>query len=328
MTDPTRMGLRALVPSWARDLLRAAHVLFESVLDASDHVASTNRLAVESRGRRNPQDWLEARITLNYHRLEKSFTLPEPRRPFGLAAAGELVDLMRQARAFPGLEGSVAVNSASRALAARESWNAGGDISDEVAPPADYALDGSTRPELRNFYARHSIRDFAPIQVPPELVESAVAAAIRSPSVCNRQPWRVHVFTDAAQIRGILSLQNGNRGFGETVPSVAVITVRRGLFFGANERNQRWIEGGIFASTLVWALTACNVDSCMLNWSQTHSNTRRLRVAAGLPEDEDVVMIMAIGYRRNGARVARSARRDCSEVLRWASLPPDQPVEA
>ena len=44
---------------------------------------------------------------------------------------------------------------------------------------------------------RHSVREFAETPVTVEEIMNAVRVAMRTPSVCNRQPTRVHIITDA-----------------------------------------------------------------------------------------------------------------------------------
>ncbi|MFR4831476.1 MAG: nitroreductase family protein [Bifidobacterium sp.] len=44
---------------------------------------------------------------------------------------------------------------------------------------------------------RHSVREFAEAPVTVEEIMNAVRVAMRTPSVCNRQPTRVHIITDA-----------------------------------------------------------------------------------------------------------------------------------
>jgi hypothetical protein len=48
-----------------------------------------------------------------------------------------------------------------------------------------------------------------------------------------------------------LSYQNGNSGFGHTVPALFVITSDMRIFEKSGERNQGWVDGGLFAMALV-----------------------------------------------------------------------------
>jgi nitroreductase len=164
----------------------------------------------------------------------------------------------------------------------------------------------------RFFETRHSIRNFSDAVVDDTLLDRAVAMAIRSPSVCNRQPWQVRFLRgeSAARARGF---QNGNRGI-EPLPVLAIVTVDSRMFEGRGERNQGWIEGGVFSASLMYAFHGLGLDSCMLNMSTSNSVARRLRSELGMDDYELVIMMIAIGYGADGARAPRSARREVRDV--------------
>lgn len=173
-----------------------------------------------------------------------------------------------------------------------------------VAERLDALHEPSQRPSLPNGSGRR--RDRCGGHAP--------RCAASSPSVCNRQPWKVRVF-EGADVADMLKYQNGNRGFRENVPMLAVISVELAHFSGAGERNQAWIEGGIFSSSLVWVLHALGLESCMLNLSITNAAADALRTAAGIPASEVPIMMIAFGYGAEGHRVARSPRRELDSVL-------------
>lgn len=255
----------------------------------------------------------EAQIIKDYHRLEKGLALRSPRRPFGDDVARRLVLLMRDGE---NIEHS-SIGHARDALEALAVWNAAGVKDDEVAP----TLESLTPPirwsfdDVKQFFSsRRSVRDFADIAVEPAVLTRAVSVATTAPSVCNRSPGRLHIYEGAAA-REILAEQNGNAGFRESVNYVAVITVDRSLFLGAVERNQPWIDGGLFAMTFVMGLHAQGIATCFLNWSVSAQHSSRLRTIGGIQSSEDVICLVAFGHPSPGARVARSPRRAADEVM-------------
>ena len=70
----------------------------------------------------------------------------------------------------------------------------------------------------------------------------------------------VHAYDDERQ-QQVIAVQ-GNAGFGDRVPLVLVITSDLQTFFAPEERNQAWIDGGMFAMSLVHALHSLGLASC------------------------------------------------------------------
>lgn len=270
-----------------------------------------------------PADWLaaaakserhrECQMTKDYHQVEKGLALSEPRRPFGLDLSQRLGALSASSA---GEATSDYVLFAREALGALDDWNRIGSRNGELSPRYIDVVSshGITPKQLGVFFeSRHSVRDFDGVRPSVELLDQAVEIAGTTPSVCNRQAWRVH-FYYGERAQELLSLQNGNRGFGEGVPCVAVVTVDARLFCGSLERNQRWIDGGLFAMTLVWAMHGLGLETCMLNWSRHEADSERLRKVGGIEEAWDVVVLIAVGSPRQGLRVTRSPKRALREI--------------
>lgn len=251
---------------------------------------------------------VETQLTKDYNRVEKALTFKEPRRPFGTHVGDRIEDLMPRVDARTELY----AHAASSTTALRE-WNAGGGVSDEIAPLTEPADRGVNDPEAF-FLSRHSVRNFSDRPVADEDLQRAVTLAMSAPSVCNRQSWRVRFLRDDAALKA-RKFQNGNGGFGD-IPVVAVVTTDLYRFCGPGERNQAWIDGGLFAMNLVMALHSIGIDSCMLNMSLTNDRIARARAAIGIPEHEAVIMMVAIGYGEEGHRRARSPRRALDTVIR------------
>jgi nitroreductase len=292
-----------------------ARIIREVLVDGRRHVtyaAAVDRLSALSVGERQ----LEAQITKDYHRIEKGLALREPRRGFGIAVAARLRANIPRYQAISGHDPTV-VQHAQSALDALSLWH-----TDERHVEGDGPTRFLASPELLDpgqvesfFRSRASVRDFADRSLPPELIAQAAALALSSPSVCNRQAWGLWAFHDPATVQRLARLQNGSSGFRDQIPCLLVVTVDAQMFAGAGERNQRWIDGGLYAMSLVWALHALGVASCMLNWSVGRQQTQKLREAARIPDHMDVITMIAVGFPREGLRVARSPRRPVESVL-------------
>lgn len=148
------------------------------------------------------------------------------------------------------------------------------------------------------------------------LIEKAAALAQTAPSVCNRQSGVVFVTQDPAKIARFLSFQDGCRGFSDQVGTLLIVTARLDTFLTSGERYQAWIDGGLFAMTLIWALHSLGLGSCCLNWSADAGRDKALRAASGLPDDHTIIMMLAVGTVPETFRVAQSPRRAPDDVLR------------
>lgn len=187
---------------------------------------------------------------------------------------------------------------------------AGSKVPLDVSPEELAAFD-------RVALSRHSVRQFQLDRVPEHhLLTSAVEVAISAPSVCNRQTWRVHYY-EGEEAQKILSFQNGNRGFGHLIPTVAIVTSDMRLFGGGVERYQGWIEGGLFSMNFMLALHARGLSSIPLNWSRLNKDDRLLREAGGIPGHERIIMLIGCGYASEGLEVACSPRSPVSDFIEW-----------
>ena len=96
-----------------------------------------------------------------------------------------------------------------------------------------------------------------------------------------------------------------------------IVTSDLQAFCNPGERFQCWIDGGMFAMSLLYAAHSLRLGACALNWSQTCERDIAMRTAVGIPDNEVVVMMMAVGHLPSQFSVAQSARKELSEVVRW-----------
>ena len=137
------------------------------------------------------------------------------------------------------------------------------------------------------------------------LITEAVEMARKTPSVCNRQGQRVHVFEDGP---GALRWQPGNKGFGHLASRALVVTADLQAFSGPGERNQPFVDGGMFAMSLLYALHAKGLGACPLAWSMRPREDRAMRRALGIPDEEAVIMFISVGHLPETLAVAQSHR--------------------
>jgi hypothetical protein len=175
--------------------------------------------------------------------------------------------------------------------------------------------------ELRAFEQlvceRRSVRTYSGSIIPNDVITQCVALAKRSPSACNRQAVRVHVYSDKKQVALILERQNGNRGFGRSADKLLLITYDLRALVSSAERNLPFLDGGLFAMTLIYALQDSAVATCCLNVNSHWFRDIALRCALGILPQETPVLLIAIGGYPATCRVPASTRVATEALLRF-----------
>ncbi len=270
-----------------------------------------------------PASAAQADLLRKMHSLEKGLALPDPAPGFGAAKARDLIQLAESYRGrhdedwhFRTCVGVLQEYAAFQAryghlipeldafLAKHASPEPGGTITVGRINKAGH--------ETFDFGAfarsRHSVRNFAPQPVDEALILEAIDIARKTPSVCNRSSGRVYLTMDRSHIDAALDIQGGARGFSQTVPCLLIVASDVSAFYKVGERNQSFIDGGLFAMTLVYALHGLGLAACMLNWSKTPSQDKKLRKVFRIENTHNIIMMVAVGHMPEQVRVALSPR--------------------
>jgi len=332
-----RKGLKQIIPkallSWRRKHLLAKAVWRYTHYDADRFIRQSGIAS-------NDVATLWAKLTRLQHVLEKALSLPQPRAGFGDWALQELLEVL------PAYVGRVGHDrTATGAILALRGYLTFHEERQVIPPyhqeiigllnsfqlPAGCAGD-SPKPTLflnrddlmkkaRFPFAdfalcRHSVRQFGAEAVTDDQILHAVGIAQKSPSVCNRQGARVHIYSDEAIKRAILEIQSGSRGFGHLASHVIIITFDMRCLLDPGERHQAWIDGGLFAMSFLYAVHSLGLGACPLHWCVSPADDLALRTVAEIPESEEMIMLIAVGSLPPTFRVAASARKELHEVAR------------
>ncbi len=166
--------------------------------------------------------------------------------------------------------------------------------------------------------SRFACRMFDRTPIDLKLVTEIVRIAQSSPSQCNRQATKAYFFQEQSKIRALLALQGGASGFSESVGNLFVVTFDLAAWGGPQQRNQGYVDAGLFSMNLLLACQAFGVASCPLNLAVSHSIERQIRREAGIPEDQRLVMMVGVGRPLSGLlKIASSPRRNVDEILRF-----------
>ena len=272
---------------------------------------------------------LSARLMFHAHSIEKGLAHEEIRYQFGANALSALQRTLQHydAAGCP-IDSDARANALSVLRAYLDLHHESGEDSSSVRrqfaqwlpeiAQADTELGGTVTitasSKRRNrdkgfaelFRGRTSVREYADTPVDITLVSEALGIAAKAPSICNRQPYRVRLITDDAEIKRFLEVQGGVRGH-STPPVLLVITTDIRDFVGYNERNQVYVNGGIYAMGLLLALEYVGLAACPLNtmFSRTQEREVRRLVKA---DHEAFIMAISVGNFRDQVKSPRSFR--------------------
>lgn len=163
---------------------------------------------------------------------------------------------------------------------------------------------------------RHSVRDFGLDDINITNIKNAIQIASTSPSVCNRQSVSVYLLDNPQAIEKALLIQNGLRGNGENIRNLLIVTSNKEYMKDAQERNQTYIDGGIFLMNLVYGLTYENIASCILNADFTTIQEENIRDLVNIKDSEDVIAFVAVGSFPDTIKFANSPRETTDNILK------------
>lgn len=332
--------LAALMPATAYRALRNKYRALRADLSLAQIAVQDWRAFRRGSGllHANRPKVLEASIIKNYHRVEKGLALKHPRPGFGADAIAALQEEIRWH--IDNLGYSSVTRAATNTLQEYVQFNtAHGSMQPNLARDVASLLAahekagftdsaGGTRQVTRDeihkvsrhdmaafFASRYSVRSFDPGTVDMATIAAAVHMAQKTPSVCNRAAGRVIVIEGKNLQAKLLAFQNGNRGFGDQADKILVLGSSQDCFLTIGERHQAWIDGGMFAMSMVYALHSLGLGSCCLNWSVEPSVDQAFKKAAGLPENLAITMLLAVGHLPAQFAVAQSPQRPLDQVL-------------
>jgi nitroreductase len=164
--------------------------------------------------------------------------------------------------------------------------------------------------------ARHSVRAFDPGQdVPSEVIQRILKAAIQAPSAGNRQPWHF-VVVRREQVRERLARAAGGQSFVAQAPVVIVVCADAGRSaerYGNRGTNLYCIQDTAAAvEHILLAATALGLGCCWVGAFDDSAAAGALQLSATL---HPVAMIPIGVPMRPSSRV--TTRRDLGDVVTY-----------
>ena len=142
---------------------------------------------------------------------------------------------------------------------------------------------------------RYSCKKYADRQVEPEKLAAVLEAGRLAPTAKNLQEQHVYVLQSAEMLAKIDSVTPCRYG----APTVLAVAFDRNNVFTypGGKRDSGVEDAAIVATHMCLAAADQGVDSCWLNFF----DPEKLAEALGLPENEEVLMLLDLGYAAEGA---------------------------
>lgn len=272
-------------------------------------------------------------LTKQYHIIEKGLSLPKPKLEFGQKV---ILNLMNESYRYYKIYGtSELLTSISSCLKEYLNFNKINNVNTNtdyyknikefihtIKPNELGGTKEITKKDIMqsiNFdfeqflRMRTSVRDFSDKQVELNSIIETMALAKLAPSVCNRQGWKAHIYSDSALINQLLTLQNGNRGFTQSINKLLII-VGDMRAFTKLESNQIYIDGGIFSMNILLSLHSKGLGAVALNTCLPYTIEKKVKKVAEIEEYEKLIMMIAVGNIKDDFKVAISNRKDTDQV--------------
>lgn len=270
---------------------------------------------------------LLGRISATTHVIEKGLTMPELRLGFGQDRIRNLVDYLKIYDTNKYEKNDIYIHAIQVLLEyvqlhENNNYTLNCNYLDEVKffvkenikPSEQLTInyDEYFKKTEESFYlfsnSRHSVRNLKQ-GLDLDLINKAIDLAANVPTACNRQPQRIHVLSDKKLIADVLSIQDGNRGFGHLCDKLIFITVDLSTYRGIQERNYPFVDGGIYLMNLLYALHYYKVGACTLNWCYTPESDKAIRKVLSLKDSEvGIAFVMCGEVSKDDVKIAMSRR--------------------
>lgn len=275
-------------------------------------------------------------IIVTYHPIEKGLTMPELRLGFGHDRLLKIIFLIRKYMNMykdynPIICDALSVISEYYELHNNKNYNIDSKLESEIINILSDYPEFEKKHQYNfsktdffsnchsNFYdfakSRRSVRNYLNKDINLKDLEAAISLAMTAPSTCNRQSVRIHIVQSKDLIEKTLSLQSGNRGFGQLTNKLLIISSDLQSWNIPGEKYSPYIDGGIFTMNLLYALHFYKIGACTLNWSEGIKSDKKLHKLLNIPTNEKIILMISCGLVPENFKVVRSDRKDYKTIM-------------
>lgn len=157
---------------------------------------------------------------------------------------------------------------------------------------------------------RFSVRQFSKQKIDINQIKRALKLAEKTPSLCNRQPWKTYIVSNKRIISELVQIQGGLRGFGQNMDKFLVVTANNHYLKNYTERNDGFIAGGLYSMTLLYSLQYYGIATCPLSAALTNDNDLKVRTILNVPQNENLILFIGVGEYQDEFETPKSHRSD------------------
>ena len=172
---------------------------------------------------------------------------------------------------------------------------------------------------LINYYdfvlSRHSIRNYAKKEIPKEILDECVQTALLSPSACNRQMCKIYYVKKLDNINLIKKYAKGLSSFNLDNANYFVVTFDVSAFYFLSERNQGWLNAGLFSMNFVNALHSKGIGSCFIQFDNNFKEEKIIKENLKISKSERIAVIIVCGYYLSDDIVPTSCRKEINDIF-------------
>lgn len=283
---------------------------------------------------------LRAKITFEYHAIEKGLTYRNLRYLFGRARIDELVRLLQlwkdRNNSTSDKRYQAGISVLERYITVHEDNNinvdylklkiSGLDVvkavqGGEKTLNKKEVLDDKQADFYKFSHSRHSVRDFGDLKISIQDIKKAVDLAMTAPSACNRQSAKVYITDNENLIGQVLESQGGITGMANNISALILITADNQYFGYFDERNQTFIDGGIFTMNLLYSLTYYGIATCTLNADLSIENEILIKQLMKVGSaSEDLIAFIAVGDYPEEFKIPISTRDTAEDILKVVNI--------
>ncbi len=160
---------------------------------------------------------------------------------------------------------------------------------------------------------RYSCKEYSARPVEKEKLEAVLEAGRLAPTAKNLQEQRVYVLQSDELLAKVDQLTPCR--YGAPVVLAVAFDTQNVFTYPGGRRDSGVEDASIVATHMLLAAADQGLDSCWLNFFDPDV----ARETLGLPENEEVLMLLDLGYAAQGAGPLpnHGARKDLSETVRY-----------